>query len=95
MWSQDMTNVQLGPEVRVHRMNDPGVYPLVPLTQRLAHRSLTSQSVANKRSSFECPMIHCTVIMLPCEDPPSPRLCALPDTEANCLFTVVRRHRMP
>ena len=26
IWYQDMANVQLGPEVRVHRMNDPGMY---------------------------------------------------------------------
>lgn len=30
IWPQDMANVQLAPEVRVHRMNDPGMYYLVP-----------------------------------------------------------------
>ena len=37
IWSQDMGNVQLGPEVRVHRMNDPGVYYPMPSTQGKAH----------------------------------------------------------
>jgi len=41
VWPQDMANVQLGPEVRVHRMNDPGTYCLVPSIQGEAQWSLT------------------------------------------------------
>jgi len=41
IWFQDMANVQLGPEVRVHRMNDPGTYCLTSPIQAEAHWSLT------------------------------------------------------
>jgi hypothetical protein len=54
IWSQDMANVQLGPEVRVHRMNDPGTYCTMRLIPGEAHWPCPLQSVASKPYSSEC-----------------------------------------
>jgi len=93
IWSQDMANVQLGPEVRVHRMNDPGTYCPMPPIQGEAHWPTPLQSVASKPSSSESPRLpphrHLMSCLIQCDL----HLDVLSDIETNLgmwLFCVIQ-----